>query len=109
MTMQVLLFATDHVLEVSGLSNGLTGALIANATVTVTLVDATGEGVEGVTWPLSVPAVTGVAGTYRVVLPAAMQVSPRSQLEARIIADAGAGLRRSWFVPLRVERQACSA
>jgi hypothetical protein len=108
MSMQILLTATDHILEVSGLTNGLTGAVIADAEIAVTLRDAQGDTISGATWPITALAVTGIAGSYRALLPATLEVTPRMQIEATIVADAGPGLQRTWYMPLRVERYPCA-
>jgi len=108
MNMQVLLTATDHILEVSGLTNGLTGEVISDADVAVTLRDVHGDTVDGAVWPITILAVTGVDGTYRALLPASLDIIPRMQVEATIVADAGPGMQRTWYLPLRVERYPCT-
>jgi predicted oxidoreductase len=100
--MQTLLLETDHIVELSGLSNGLTGAAVADATVTVTLRDAQGQAVAGATWPAAALAVADVPGTYRSTLPATLHLAPRQWLEALVVADAGPGLKRTWRLPLQV-------
>jgi hypothetical protein len=103
MATQVLYLATDHVLELAGLSNGLTGAAISDATVTVSLADANGVAITGATWPIPAIAVVGQDGTYRATVPDDLTLTARQWVTATVVADAGPGLKRTWLVPLRVE------
>lgn len=92
----VLYVSNDHVLEVSGLKNELTGAALNGATVTATLVDDTGADVGGDDWPKTMNYVASSAGVYRCSLSYAMTLTAGSRYEARITADAGNGLRAYW-------------
>lgn len=96
--------ATDHVLELTGLTNGVTGELISDADVTVTVVNAQGNVLPGETWPLTVAPVEGEPGTYRATLSADLPVSSRQCLDAIVVADAGVGLKRTWHVSVQGER-----
>ena len=104
--MQALLLETDHVVELSGLTNGMTSTTIANAAVTVTLRDAQGQPVAGTTWPTNAAAVNHLPGTYRASLPDTLQLSARQWVEVVVVADAGPGLKRTWRTPLRTEAPA---
>lgn len=104
--MQALLLETDHVVELSGLTNGMTSTAVADAAVTVTLRDAQGQPIEGATWPTSALAVNHLPGTYRATLPDTLQLSARQWVEVVVVADAGPGLKRTWRMPLRTEAPA---
>lgn len=99
----VLLMDTDHILEVV-LSNGLTAQPELGASVQVTLLDADGAEVAGAPWPLALGWVDGSPGTYRVVLSDELEVVERSRLTAVIVATSAAGLIRTWYVPVVVQK-----
>ncbi len=86
--MDVIYRSNTNVVEVPSLTNGLTDALVSGATVTCTIVTATGAQVVGATgfaWPVSLSAATGATGTYRGVLPHTRRDRP-----VRFLARAGA-------------------
>ena len=92
----VLYRSNDHVLELRGLKNELTGAALNSATVTVTLVDATGAQVSGDTWPKTMSYVTSSSGNYRCTLGYALSLTEDARYTAQITANAGSGLRAYW-------------
>ena len=95
--------ANANVVEVASLTNGLTDALVGSATVQCTLTDSTGvavTGATGLTWPITMSAVSGATGTYRGTLPHTLVLSTGTYT-ATITADAGGDLFASWSVPLR--------
>ena len=94
----IIYTGNDTVLEVANLVNGMTGDSLNSADVSATLVDAAGEEVAGVTWPLSLLYVTGSKGVYRVTLPYTLSLEADARYEARVIANGGAGLHASWSV-----------
>lgn len=100
MDTNVLYLATDHVLEVPVLTNGLTGATVTGATVTATLLDGADLPVTGQTWPLLLQEDAAVPGRYLGTLSAALAVTDRQRLKAVVVADAGAGLKRTWYMPV---------
>jgi hypothetical protein len=94
---------TAHILELTGLTSSITGQLVSDATVSVTIVDAHGQEVAGETWPLTVSPVRGAPGTYRATLSASLAINPRQSVDAVVVADAGTGLKRTWHVTLQSE------
>lgn len=95
-TIHVLHVGNDHVLEVAGLRNELTGAALNSATVTVTLVDSAAAEVTGDTWPKTMSYVSGSDGVYRATLVYGLGLTAGARYTARITADAGNGLRAYW-------------
>jgi hypothetical protein len=93
-TIHVLNRGNDHVLELRGLKNEVTGAPLTSATVSVTLVDSTGAQVTGDTWPKTMSHVAG--GTYRCTLVYGLALVLDGRYTAQITADAGPGLRALW-------------
>ena len=101
--MDVIFISNANVVEVSSLTNGLTSTLIGGATVRCTLKDSAGVNVTGATglsWPITMSAVTGSTGTYRGTLPYTLSLSTGTYT-AVITADAGGDLYGSWSVPVR--------
>ena len=102
--MDVLYRSNTNVVEVPSLTNGLTDALVAGATVTCTIVTAAGVQITGATgfaWPVSLSAASGATGTYRGVLPHTLTLADDTTYYAEITADAGTDLYAFWRVPVR--------
>ena len=97
--MDVILIANDNVLQVSSLTNGMTAALVGGATVTANLLTATGATVSGATG-LTMSAVAGATGNYRVTLPYTLTLTTGSTYTARIAVVAGS-LHARWDLPVR--------
>jgi hypothetical protein len=97
-TVGYLLADTDHVIEIPALSNGLTDEVVAGATVTVTVLDSDGAEVSGQSWPTAMAE--DDPGQYYATLSAAMDVTVGATYKAKVIADAGTGLKRTWYLPL---------
>lgn len=92
----VIFTGNDTVLEVAKLQNGQTGEALNTADVSVTLLDAAGQPVDGVSWPLSLLHVAGSAGLYRVTLPYTLPLQPNARYTAAIAINGGPGLYASW-------------
>jgi len=101
-TTYTLLYLNDNLLQVKGLKDALTGALIDTATVTVTLKDLAGNAVAGAAWPLTLMAAGGGTGDYSVTIPDDIQVSAGDLYTAEIVADDGPGRRAVWKVPVQM-------
>ena len=96
--------ATDNVLEVGGLLNGVTAAYANAATVAVTLTNAdTGAQVAGATWPLALAYTSASNGVYTVTLPDTLSLVDGQRYLATITADAGAGLYKTWVLGVYAE------
>jgi hypothetical protein len=80
----------------SPLRDEITGAVITNATIQVTVRDGAGNPVAGVTWPITLTHVGG--GIYRASVPV-LTLTNLVQYTARIIATV-AGNQRTWDVPI---------
>ena len=105
MTVSVLWVGSDNVLEVSGLRNGMTGALLTSASVTVHLRDQAGADAGGGSWPQAMAEDSEIPGTYRTTLADTLTLTPGVRLTAEIIADGGPGLRASWFIDITTKRR----
>ena len=92
----VLFTDNDTVVEVANLRNGLTGDALNTADVSVTLLDASGDPVDNVSWPLALLYVTGSSGMYRVTLPYTMSLQPNARYKAVLVVDDGPGLYARW-------------
>lgn len=94
---EIIYISSDNIIEVTGVLNVPAGTYINNASVTVTLVDATtGVEVTGQTWPLALSYVSGSNGDYRGTLTDSMVLSNSQELIAKVTVDGGAGLKRYW-------------
>lgn len=89
----ILYTGNDMVLELSNLTNDVTGELLDAADVQVTLLRTDGTPVEGAEWPLSLLHVAGSRGMYRVTLPYTMILAINGRYTAQVTVDAGPGLR----------------
>jgi hypothetical protein len=95
--------ANTNLLELIGLKSAIEDAFINNATVSVTVKDAAGTNVAGVTWPVALAYVADSSGDYRAVIPHGAALVSGRQYTAEISADAGAdriGFWRFVFRPL---------
>lgn len=99
--METLYLGTDHVLELPQLTNGLTGAVVTGANVTVTLYDAFGSTVSGQDWPLVLVESSNPPGRYYGTLSAELVIKERENLIAKVVANAGVGLKRTWVTPIK--------
>lgn len=97
---QIIFLNNDTIIELSDLTNGVTGAYLDLATVSVTLKDADGVEVVGAVWPMTMDYVAGSNGKYRATLPAALSLVKRGEYVAEVSASAGAGLEGYWEIPL---------
>lgn len=93
---------TDYVVELSGLSNSVTDAVISDATVGVTVLDAAGAALTGTTWPIVLSPIALSPGTYRGTLPDSISVVVGDWVKIEVAADAGAGLARKWYQQVQV-------
>lgn len=92
-----LYIANDHVLELNGLKDAVTGSYINSATVTAVLKDQVGNQVPGQTWPLTLSYVSGSNGIYRGTLENTLSLTPGVRYVAEITVS-GAGIPDSQFV-----------
>lgn len=92
--MDVLLISNDNVLEITGLTNAITGLPIDTADVFATVTDLDGVEISGVTWPVAIPNVA--SGKYQGTLPDTMSIQANRRYQIVIDADAGPGLRGHW-------------
>jgi hypothetical protein len=99
--MQIIYTASDNLIQVTGLTNALTGAVLASATVTVTLNDPSGAPIAGQAFPLTLAA-TSTPGNYAATLLHALTLVGGSLVYADVTINAGAGLYRSIHLPLQV-------
>jgi hypothetical protein len=88
----------DTLAELYDLRDEVTGALITDATVTVTLFDGSGEEVLGAVWPVTMPHVEN--GIYRAVIPAGLDLDRGRRYQA-VMSTSGA----SWELELTAQAQ----
>lgn len=91
----------DNLIELTGLRDAVNSLYLSGATVQLTMVDAaTDVEIGGQTWPAAMSYVNGSDGDYRLTLEYDLDVSEGQTLLAKVIADAGEGLRMSLRVPV---------
>lgn len=97
----------DHLVRLSGLSNGLTGASISDADVAVTILDETaGTEVAGIAWPLTLDPVAGEPGAYHAVIDQSAELVLGSYYIITVTAsDVGSGLDATWQDRKRCQRR----
>ena len=94
---EVIYLANDTLLELRDLRAETTGALMEGATVTAVLKDAAGTTVA------TISLLEVEAGLYRGTLPYSTALTLNARYTATITADAGAGRRGTWTVPVLVK------
>jgi hypothetical protein len=95
--------ANTNVLELRGLKSAIEDAFVNDATVSVTIKDASGANVAGVVWPLTLAYVATSDGDYRAIIPHGAALTAGRQYTALISADGGTnrvGFWRFVFRPL---------
>lgn len=102
--MHKLYLDNDNVIELSGVTNKLTGAVVNTATVNVTLLDSNGDPVAGQAWPVSMAYVPNTAGTYRGLLSRSLSLEVRELVTAKVEATAAEGYGQ-WETPVSVIRR----
>lgn len=91
----------NNLIKLSGLRDAANAIYLNGASVSVTIVDAaTDEEIAGQTWPASMSYVNSSDGAYQVTLDYDLTVTPGQQMVAKVVADAGEGLRLSLRVPV---------
>lgn len=90
----------DNLITLEGLKNQATGAYINNATVTCRFMSPMMEDLSGM---LTMTYVDASNGDYRATLPYDLSCTCQRTHTAMVVADAGAGLRGQWEVPVLVE------
>ena len=83
----------------AALKDDVTGEFLNDATVTVTLTDATtGEEVDGATWPVNMNYLDDSNGVFRCSLTHELELLAGRQYNAVVVADGGVGLYASFTV-----------
>lgn len=100
MAAAVIYVANDTLFEVDALKNAADDAFINNATVRlVSIKDAAGVDVTGVTLPLALSYVAASSGTYQGVLDKAVALTVGKSYTAIVDAEVG-GLNGQWTIAL---------
>lgn len=103
--MNVLYDQNTNLLELLSLTDQVSGDPANSATVTVTLKDAAGVDIVGLSWPQTLAYVAGSSGDYRLVLPAALTLTPETKVTAIIDVDDGPDRDAHWEIPLAVKER----
>jgi hypothetical protein len=95
--------ANTNLIELIDVKGAIEDEFVNNATVSVTIKDASGTNVAGVTWPLTMAYVADSDGEYRAIMPHGAALVSGRQYTAEISLDAGenrVGFWRHVFRPL---------
>lgn len=90
------LIGNDLVLDVTGLSDPVTGSYLNSATVTAVMKDAAGAELAGQTWPLTLGYVADSDGHYQGVLEDGLEMSEFGRYWIEITVDSGGDLIGFW-------------
>jgi hypothetical protein len=91
--------ANTNLLELIGLQNATDGSFIDGATVTATIVDASGAELSGQSWPLALAYIASSSGNYRLALPDSLPLIAGRKYIAHVHADDGNGSVGDWSLP----------
>ena len=97
---EIIFVSNNNLIELRGLRDETTGDYLNAATVTVTVKDSSGNAITGDTWPKTMQYVTDSDGNYRANVSYAANLSADATYTASITADAGAGKRGQWEMPM---------
>lgn len=95
--------ANTNIIELRFTRGAIEDQFVNDATVSVTVKDAAGANVAGVTWPVAMPYVAASDGVYRAIIPHDAALVAGRQYTAEISVDAGenrVGFWRYVFRPL---------
>jgi hypothetical protein len=90
-------------IELTGLKDAETGALVSDASVTVTIKTVDGAAVTGQSWPAAMDAVTGGEGDYAGILEHDLDLTAGTHYVAHVDAVAGADRRGHWEFVFRAD------
>lgn len=88
--------ANTNLLELLGLTDAVTGTVINDAAVTVTICDNNDKPVSGVSWPATLAYVAASAGNYRLVIDSAAGLVADTKHVAHINVNAGTNRIGHW-------------
>lgn len=92
----VAFVGNTNLLEIRGLKSAVEGTFINDATVTVTVKNASGANVSGQTWPAAMSYVAASSGDYRAVIEDDAALMPRQTYTAEITVNAGVNRIGFW-------------
>lgn len=91
-----LLIGNDHIVELAGLHDEISGSYLNAATVTARLKTVAGVEVAGESWPITLTYVTGSNGNYRGTIEDAVVLESGKSYMLEITADGGGDLIGFW-------------
>jgi hypothetical protein len=103
--MHVLYYQNETVVELTGLTNVVSGLPIDDAAVEITVTDRSGNEILGASWPLAMASLVNGEGDYRGFLPAALETTVGQRLWANVVVTVGGVISGSWAMDLVVERR----
>lgn len=93
-----------NVVEINGLRNAVTDAYVNDATVTLTVEDADGTEVSGVSWPVAGSYIASSDGIYQIVVATDAVFTVGRKYTAKVTATSGSDVAY-WEVPVTVVRR----
>jgi len=101
----IVYLLNNNVIELQGLTNSATSAVVVAATVTVTIKDRSGTAVTGQVWPavMSIVAESPLTGTYRATLDSDLALVASRSYIAVIDATGSGGQIGHWEYPLKAQ------
>jgi len=95
----ILYTGNNCTVDLTGLHNTVTGDPVGDATMTITLLDASGARVGGADWPQPMALLRDSTSTYRATLPYTLALVAGARYTAHIEVVAGNGLHAEWDLP----------
>jgi hypothetical protein len=92
----VAFVGNTNLLEIRGLKSAVEGTFINDATVSVTVKDASGAAITGQTWPTAMIYVAASQGDYRAVIEDDAALTARQTYTAEITVNAGVNRIGFW-------------
>lgn len=102
---EIVHYESDTLVLLKHLRNKLTQVLVSAATVTAQVLDSDGAPVAGVPDPITLDPVAGQAGAYSGVIPDTASLSVGDEVTVKIVADNGAGQKRTFTIEAQVKSQ----
>ena len=87
----------DNHINITALKRTSDDTIIADAVIQCTMTDLDGVPVAGITWPITLPAVSGSPGDYTGLIPAAAALERNTYYQLHMDATGG-GYSHKWVV-----------
>lgn len=92
----------DNTFTLPGVTNNVTGSVETGAVVTMRIVNMTGDDVDGISWPVTMPNINS-KGDYQVTIDKALAIEAEQRYRVQITLNDGSGGDGFWDVSFKAQ------